>query len=66
MTGSASGPSSATMKGNTLGHQAGNEGNVAGQAVEPRDDDRALRSSCGGQSGGQLGPAIKPVGALYL
>ena len=52
------------MNGVLMGHQAGDEVNVTGQAVELRDDNRGLELPGGGQGGGELRPAIERVGAL--
>jgi len=42
MNGSTSAPSSATMNGNPMHHQPGDEMDVAGEAIELRDNDGAL------------------------
>ena len=47
-----------------LGHQAGDERDIAREPVELRDQDAALRGLGRGQRGGELRPAIERVGAL--
>ncbi len=51
-------------KGNTLRHQPGDEGHVARQPVQLRDDDRALAGTCGGEGCSQLWPSVERIGAL--
>ena len=51
-------------EGDALRHQAGNEGDVAREAVELGHDDRALRLARCGQRGCQLRSAIERIGAL--
>src|SRR6266853_2251435 len=64
MKGSASRPSSATMNGTRWGHQAGNERDIAGEAVELRDQDTALGVAGRCERSCELGPPIERVGAL--
>ncbi len=47
-----------------LGHETGNERDVAREPVELGDDDRAFAGATGGQSRGELGPPIQRVRAL--
>jgi hypothetical protein len=63
MNGSAR-PSSATMNGHALRHQASNEGNVARQPIQLRDQDAALRGFGRGEGGCELRPAIERVCAF--
>jgi len=47
-----------------LGHQAGNERDIAGEAVELRDQDTALGVAGRCERSCELGPPIERVGAL--
>ena len=49
---------------NTLGHEAGNEGHVAGEPVELGHQDRTFLCPASGQRCGQLRPSVEGVGAL--
>ena len=51
-------------EGHTLGHQAGNEGHVAREAIELGNQHRTFRLARCGQRCGKLWPSIKRVGAL--
>ena len=51
-------------EGDALRHQAGNEGDVAGEAVELGHHDRALCLARCGQRCGELRAAVERVGAL--
>ena len=48
----------------TLGHQAGNEGHVAREAIELGNQHRTLRLARCGQRCGKLWPSIERIGAL--
>ena len=48
----------------SLNHQAGDEGNVARQAIELGHDDRAFGLAGKGEGGRQLRPSIESVRAL--
>ena len=64
MNGSASAPKLGHDEWHTLGHQAGNEGHVAREAIELGDQHRTLRLARCGQRCGKLWPSIERVGAL--
>ena len=49
---------------NTLRHQPGDEGDVAGEAIELGDDDRTLAATRGGEGGGELRPPVERIRAL--
>jgi hypothetical protein len=51
-------------EGHALGHQPGDEGDIAREPVELRDDDRALARLPGCERRGQLRPPVEGVGAL--
>ena len=48
-------------EGNTLRHQAGDEGYVAREPIQFRHDDGALRCPCCGECCGQLRPPVESV-----
>ena len=48
-------------EGHTLGHQAGNEGHVARQAIELGDKHRTLRLARCGQRCGKLWPSVERI-----
>ena len=51
-------------EGNALNHQAGDEGDIAREAVELGHDDRAFRQASRGEGRSQLRPTIESVRAL--
>jgi hypothetical protein len=49
---------------NALSHESGNEGDVAREAVELRDDDRALARLAGREGSSELRATLQGVGSL--
>ncbi len=62
MNGSASKPSSATMKWHPLRHEPGDEGDISWEAIKLSDYDRALTGTTAGQRCATLGDSLKSDG----